>query len=163
MNSRLGWAENARFLEQFRYTIIASQLLNDVPNPGIYKCLNLALDVDKGSSSVDHDGQRVAFSLLGLSVTTLAAFALAWFIHWTRDVATPTSRAWSFFLAPVVAVMLCSILYMYFRRQRLHWIRAQAVESASIFVAGARNLDAAVSASVNLIQEVEIVCRGYRM
>ncbi|KAL9015357.1 MAG: hypothetical protein Q9173_000024 [Seirophora scorigena] len=59
--------------------------------------------------------------------------------------------------------MVCSILYMYFRRQWLYWIRAQAVESASTLVTSAQNLDAAVSASVNLIQEVELVCRGYRI
>ncbi|KAL9057735.1 MAG: hypothetical protein Q9206_002233 [Seirophora lacunosa] len=163
VNSRLGWAENARFLEKFRYTVIASQLLNDVPNPGIYKRQTIAQDVENGFSSVDHEGQQVTFSLLGLSGTTTAAFALAWFIHWTRNVATPTSRAWSLILAPVVAIMVCSIIYMYFRRQWLHWIRAQAVESASTLVTSAQNLDAAVTASVNLIQEVELVCRGYRI
>ncbi|KAL8963609.1 MAG: hypothetical protein Q9193_000152 [Seirophora villosa] len=163
VNSRLGWAENARFLEKFRYTVIASQLLNDVPNPAIYKRQTIAQDVENGFSSVDHEGQQVTFSLLGLSGTTTAAFALAWFIHWTRNVATPTSRAWSLILAPVVAIMVCSILYMYFRRQWLYWIRAQAVESASTLVSSAQNLDAAVTASVNLIQEVELVCRGYRI
>lgn len=163
VNSRLGWAENARFLEKFRYTVIASQLLNDVPNPGMYKRQTIAQDVENGFSSVDHEGQQVTFSLLGLSGTTTAAFALAWFTHWTRNVATPTSRAWSLILAPVVAIMVCSILYMYFRRQWLYWIRAQAVESASTLVTSAQNLDAAVTASVNLIQEVELVCRGYRM
>lgn len=96
-------------------------------------------------------------------MTASAAFAAAWSVHWARTVALSTSQIWPLVLALAVVTTLSSIFYLYSRRQWLHWIRSQAVESASTLVAGAQNLDAAVSASVNLIQEVELVCRGYRM
>lgn len=163
VNSRLGWVENGRFLEQFRYTIIASQLLNEVPNPGIYKRQNSLQGVDEAFPSVDPGEHRDVYSLIGLLATTLAAFALTWSIHWVRNVATSTPQAWPLVLALAIAIVVSSILYMYFRRHWLHWIRTQAVESASAMVTAARNCDAAVSASINLVQEVELVHRGYRM
>ncbi|KAL9005054.1 MAG: hypothetical protein Q9188_002161 [Gyalolechia gomerana] len=163
LDSKLGWVENGRFLEQFRYTIIASQLLNDVYNPGIYKRHVTSHRPETDCLGIDKDVRIPAFSWSGLSLTASAAFVLVWSVHWTRNAARSTPRAWSLVLTPAVAFIICSVLYLYFRRQWLHWIRSQAVESASALVAGAQNLDAVVSASINLIQEVELVCRGYRM
>lgn len=163
INSRLGWADNGRFLEKFRYTIIASQLLNEVPNPGVYKRQTTSREPEANFSNDDKDGHSAAFSCSGLSLTVLAAFALTWSIQWTRNVAQSTLSTWPLVITPAVAIAICSVLYVYFRRQWLHWIRSQAVESASTLAAGAQNLDAAISASVNLIQEVELICRGYRM
>ena len=54
-------------------------------------------------------------------------------------------------------------LYAYSRRQRLHNLRVQAVEVASSFTSTAQNFDAAASAIMTLIQEVELVSRGYRV
>lgn len=163
LNSGLGWAENNRFLEQFRYTIIASQLLNDVPSSTVYKRQTPAQGSDARLLSVNADEQMVAFSWSGTALTVLAAFAFAWSVHWTRNYAQSTTQRWPLLLIPIIAVITCLVLYVYFRRQWLHWLRTQAVESASTLVVGAQNLDAAVSASVNMIQEVELICRGYRM
>lgn len=163
MNSRLGWAENGRFLERFRYTIIASQLLNDVPNPGVYKRQTTIKGTENDLASLTQAERTVAFSWVGILVTAAAAFVTVWSIHWARSTAASTSRIWPLILAPVMGLITCSILYMYFRRQWLQWIRTEAVESASTLVAGSQDLDAAVAASMNLIQEVELVCRGYRM
>lgn len=62
-----------------------------------------------------------------------------------------------------VGVVLATILYAYFRRQRLHNLRIQALESASSMITCAQSFDAAASETVTLIQEVEVVSRGYRM
>lgn len=96
-------------------------------------------------------------------MTALAAFALAWSIHSARSVTLSTWKVGPLMVAPLVAAIASLFLYLYLRRHWLHWIRSQAVESASALVAGAQNLDAALSASVNLIQEVELACRGYNM
>ncbi|KAL9601120.1 MAG: hypothetical protein Q9219_002719 [cf. Caloplaca sp. 3 TL-2023] len=157
LNAKLGWAENGRFLEQFRYIVIASQLLNDVPSHGIYKRQITAPGPKADSRSVEGDEHIASFTWSGLSLTVLAAFALTWSIHWTRNVAQSTSRVWPLVLTPAVAITVCLILYAYFKRQWLHWIHSQAIESASTLVAGAQNLDAALSASISLIQEVELL------
>lgn len=163
LDSKLGWVENGRFLEQFRYTIIASQLLNDIYNPGIYRRQNILQRPESDCLGIEKDAHVATLSWTGLSLTALAAFVLVWSIHWTRNVARSTPSIWSLVLTPTVAFTLFSILFVYFRRQWLHWIRRQAVENASALVAGAQNLDAALSAAINLVQEVELVSRGYGM
>ncbi|KAL8842682.1 MAG: hypothetical protein Q9170_000457 [Blastenia crenularia] len=163
LSSRLGWAENGRFIEQFRYTIIASQLLNDVSNPSVYKRQTTFQSLEAGDPDMGENRQIVDFSWLRLSLTALAAFTPVWSIHWTRNAAPLTSRIWPLFLVLAAASILCCVIYVYLRRQWLQRIRGQAVESASTLVAGAQTLDAAISASINLIQEVELVCRGYRI
>lgn len=62
-----------------------------------------------------------------------------------------------------VAVAITLTLYYYFRRQCLHYLRIQAIESASSLTTNAQDFDAAVSAGITLIQEVELVSRGYNM
>lgn len=55
------------------------------------------------------------------------------------------------------------VLYAYARRQRLINLRMQAVEDASSVTSIAQSFDAVASAALTLIQEVELVSRGYRM
>lgn len=163
LNARLGWTENHRFLEQFRYTIIASQLLNDIPNQGAHKLRHAFRISDTSRPEIDTHDEPLAFSWTGLALTGLAAFTLAWSVHFTRNCAESTSHRWPLVLTPTVAVIICSVLYLFFRRQYLYWLRDQVSRSVSILVTDAQDLDLIVSASINLIQEVELVCRGYRM
>ncbi|KAL8787268.1 MAG: hypothetical protein Q9213_002316, partial [Squamulea squamosa] len=163
LNARLGWTENCRFLEQFRYTIIASQLLNDVPNPSVPKRRYACLTPDTGRPAVSDVKEAVNISCTGLVLTVLAAFALAWSVHWTKTVAVPASNWWPLVLTPTIAVLVGSVLYLFFRRQWLHWLRDQVLKSASNLVIDAQGLDTVLSASLNLIQEVELVSRGYRI
>ncbi|KAI4092099.1 MAG: hypothetical protein LQ339_007995 [Xanthoria mediterranea] len=163
LNARLGWTENHRFLEQFRYTIIASQLLNDVPNQGAHKLRHAFRISDTSRPEVDTHDEPLAFSWTGLALTGLAAFTLAWSVHFTRNCAESASHRWPLVLTPTVAVIICSVLYLFFRRQYLYWLRDQVSRSVSILVTDAQDFDLIVSASINLIQEVELVCRGYRI
>ena len=55
------------------------------------------------------------------------------------------------------------VLYYFFRRQWLHYLRIQAIENASLLTINAQNFDAAAFAGITLIQEVELVSRGYDM
>ncbi|KAI4227295.1 MAG: hypothetical protein L6R36_002502 [Xanthoria steineri] len=163
VNARRGWTENHRFLEQFRYTIIASQLLNDVPNQGAHKLRHAFRISDTSRPEVDTHDEPLAFSWTGLALTGLAAFTLAWSVHFTRNCAESASHRWPLVLTPTVAVIICSVLYLFFRRQYLYWLRDQVSRSVSILVTDAQDFDLIVSASLNLIQEVELVCRGYRI
>ncbi|KAL8694972.1 MAG: hypothetical protein Q9218_000444 [Villophora microphyllina] len=163
INSRLSWAENSRFLEKFRYTIIASQLLNEVPSLTVYKRQFHTQDKDDGRLDVNIDDQEIQFTWAGVAWTALAAFVFAWLVHWTKNIAHSTSRRWPLVLSPTIVFTTCFFLYVYFRQQRLHWLRTQAVQNASALVASAQDLQVAASASVNLVQEVELVCKGYRI
>ena len=101
--------------------------------------------------------------MLGLSVTGATAFALVWSVRWLHDrtVLPHNPSQICLFAAAVLAITLT--LYYYSRRQWLHYLRIQAIESASSLTASAQDFDAAASAGITLIQEVELVSRGYNM
>ena len=63
----------------------------------------------------------------------------------------------------VIVGLLAIALYAYARRQWLQYLRRQAIESVSRFAATVQLFEAASSSIFTLIQEVELVSRGYRM
>jgi hypothetical protein len=159
VNSRLGRADNSRFLEHFRYTIVASQLLNTHSYPGPAGH-GQSRNSSVRTSDAPHTG---AFTLVGAAVTALFAFALTWLIHWTRG--GGSSMAGKGRIVVFLAVVITSIVvgYAYIRRQWLKYLRQQTLGEISEFVAKAHDFDTAAAGALALVQEVELVSRGYRM
>lgn len=54
-------------------------------------------------------------------------------------------------------------IYYYIRRQWLQYLRLRTIENANIFIANAQDFDAVTAASIGLIQDVEVVSRGYQL
>lgn len=96
-------------------------------------------------------------------LTGATAFALAWSVRWlqSRAIGPYDPSHICLFASAVFAITLT--LYYYLRRQWLHYLRIQAIESASSLTTNAQHFDAAASAGITLIQEVELVSRGYNM
>ena len=65
------------------------------------------------------------------------------------------------FLALLVGFAMIS--YAYMRRQWLQYLRQQSLAVVSEFVAKAQEFDMVVAGALTLVQEVELVSRGYRM
>ncbi|KAF4635485.1 hypothetical protein G7Y89_g2610 [Cudoniella acicularis] len=159
VNSRLGRADNARFLERFRYIIVASQLLNahsylgqasqgksrNVPVP--------ALDTPQIGS----------LTPTGVALTASVAFTLAWLIHWTRGNRSSATGKGRIVVFLAVLGILGFLSYTYARRQMLHYLRQQTLAEISSFVAKAQEFDSAAAGALSLVQEVELVSRGYRI
>ena len=162
VNSRLGRTENAHFLEQFRYTIIASQLLSAYPNATSYNRSDIQSPAEEGLLESPSDGRPV-ITWLGLCVTAAAAFALVQIIGWARSVARTQTSWWFTNAVYLICLVAVTALYAYLRRQWLKNLRLQAVDNASLLVTNAQSFDAAALAIISLIQEVELVSRGYRM
>lgn len=162
IHSRLGWPENVHFLEQFRYLIVASQLLNEHSNPKTYQRQNLPPPKGDRSSSWDTE-QRFVPSPRGLALTATIAFALAWSIRWLRSRAIADYSISTILLSLSMAAVALAVLYYYFRSKWLQYMHVLAVESASSFILAAQDFDAAVFAGITLVQEVELVSRGYNM
>ena len=162
VNSRLGRTENAHFLEQFRYTIIASQLLNASPNATSYNRSDIQFPADEGLLNSPSDDPPI-ITWLGLCFTATAAFGLAQIVHWARSVARTQTSWWFTVAVLLVCLVAVAASYAYLRRQWLKNIRLQAVDSVSLLVTNAQSFDAAALAAISLIQEVELVSRGYRM
>ncbi|KAK9566706.1 hypothetical protein V6000_002094 [Aspergillus fumigatus] len=159
LNARVGRSDNERFLEQFGYVIVASQLLNEHSAPSYTS----AADVLSNSNPVDLPSLSTTFGVQGAVVTASTSFSIAWLVHWSR------SRTGSGFNPRKVGVLLVLVpvlgvlFYAFARRQWLKYLRHQAVDAAVVFISNAQSFDSAASASVVFIQEVELVSRGYRM
>ncbi|KAL4806905.1 Mysoin-binding motif of peroxisomes-domain-containing protein [Aspergillus unguis] len=159
LNSRLGRSDNERFLEQFGYVIVASQLLNEHNAPS-YASAN---GVQSNTTATDHPTISTTFGLQGAFVTASTSFSIAWLLHWSRPRTgtgiNPRKVGVLLVLVPVLGVLF----YAFARRQWLKYLRHQAVDAAVLLIGNAQGFDSATSASVVFIQEVELVSRGYRM
>ncbi len=154
----MGRADNTKFLEQFRYIIVASQLLSE----HVYPIQGGQLEVGKERTS------RVAphldgFTLSGAAITASVAFGIVWTIHWVRRAGSRSSASGRTAIVIIIFVSLITLVYAYVRRQWLQYLRQQTLVETRNLVAKAGGLDTAISAAVTLIQEVELVSRGYRM
>ncbi|KAF1969200.1 hypothetical protein BU23DRAFT_557880 [Bimuria novae-zelandiae CBS 107.79] len=156
VNSRLGHADNQRFLEHFRYLIVASQLLNEPER------LRAAAVPQFAAAGPPNGFQVATISVTGAALTAATAFTLVWLIHWSRKRASGFS--WGRF-ALVVAVFMtvATACYVHVRRQWLQYLRNQAVEGASALVTNLQAFETSTSSALALIQEVELVSRGYRL
>lgn len=65
------------------------------------------------------------------------------------------------FLAVVIAFIVVG--YAYIRRQWLQYLRQQSLTDISEFVGTAHDFNTAAAGALTLVQEVELVSRGYRM
>ncbi|KAJ9646528.1 hypothetical protein H2199_002577 [Coniosporium tulheliwenetii] len=162
INSRLGRADNVRFLEHFRYIIVASQLLSEHPGQTSFKpppnphTGSVATAPATGFSNA-------STNVTGAVVTAVAAFALVWLLHWARGGRPSGFSKGRLSLVLAVFVAVATVAYSYVRRQWLQYVRQQAVNIASTLIANLHAFDASTSTALTLIQEVELVSRGYRL
>ncbi|KAH8732635.1 Mysoin-binding motif of peroxisomes-domain-containing protein [Phaeosphaeriaceae sp. PMI808] len=162
VNSRLGRADNERFLEHFRYRIVASQLVG-----GQQEGLRTGAGPQEFNKVVvAATATATTISLSGAALTGATAFTMIWLVHWSRrqgkEEAGGVSKARSL-LVLIVFASVATAVYTYMRRQWLQYLRQEAVEAASALVANLQALDASICSVLALIQEVELVSRGYRL
>lgn len=108
-----------------------------------------------------HDFRVATISPAGAALTGSTAFILVWLVHWSRR-----QPAFNKGRATVVLVAFATVataVYTYMRRQWLHYLRQEAVEGASALVTNMQAFEASTSSALALIQEVELVSRGYRL
>ncbi|KAF2739118.1 hypothetical protein EJ04DRAFT_353590 [Polyplosphaeria fusca] len=158
VNSRLGRADNQRFLEQFRYLIVASQLLGE---QGGLRTASIPNFVTDGRTQ-PQEFKVATTNLTGAGLTAATAFTLVWLVHWSRGRASGFS-AGRFLVVLAVFAAVATTGYAYIRRQWLQYLRQQAVDGASLLVTNLQAFEASTSSALALIQEVELVSRGYRI
>jgi hypothetical protein len=158
VNSRLGRADNQRFLEHFRYLVVASQLLGEQGRLRAAPIPNFTSDAGAPPPAF----KVATISLTGAGLTAATAFILAWLIHWSRSQHNGFSKG-RFVVVIVVFVAVATICYTYIRRQWLQYLRQQAVEGVSALITNLQAFETSTSSALALIQEVELVSRGYRL
>jgi uncharacterized membrane protein len=150
-------ADNARFLEQFRYTIVASQLLSAWAVPGQHQPTagNLsAPEASQPTTQISTEG--VTFSVLGALVVAVISSSM-----WH---ASPNYITWknvSFLVALIAAGLGIGRVHM--RRQWLRYQRDQSLSELKSFISQSHDYDRVTGSALSLVQEVELVSRGYRM
>ncbi|KAL1310702.1 hypothetical protein AAFC00_000960 [Neodothiora populina] len=157
VNSRIGRAENEQFLEHFRYTIVASQLLDEYPDLGSLLTTDFP---PQQSNSIPLESDLNSLNLTGVLITIGAALAIVLLIKYTHSARANRTRILSTSACLCVAAL---VLYAYIRRQSLKSLRCQAVTSISDLTTNVRGLEMTSSAALSLIQEVELVSKGYRL
>ncbi len=145
---------NERFLEQFRYIIVASQLLSDEPKP---------------RRQVHNEQPFTAntLSLQGALITAGISFSVAWLLHLLqRRYRTPGSFAssWSELCIYTSLFLVVGLVILWFaRRQYLEFVRKSAGSALGNVVASSHNYDGITTEALRFVQEVEVVSRGYEM
>lgn len=155
MAASIDRADNAKFIEKFRYTIIASQLLSD------YSISNRNHPQPSGAPATGHD--RSIVSVEGILASVLGALAVAIVLSWILGSGPQyvTRKRLVFLVLLLVALALLGPVYM--RRQWLKYRREQSLSEIATFVSSSHDFDSVMSAALSLVQEVELVSRGYRM
>lgn len=146
-------------MERFRYIIVASQLLNTHSFHGTGGHIH-SRDAALPSPDAPQFGP---ITLAGAAVTASGGFTLAWLINWTRGSGNLSAGRWRMAIFLLVITLSAYIAYAYIRRQWLQYLRQQSLAEITDFVAVAQGLDSAAGGALTLVQEVELVSRGYRM
>ncbi|KAL3962046.1 hypothetical protein ACCO45_003569 [Purpureocillium lilacinum] len=150
-------ADNAKFLEQFRYTIVASQLLSG------HSIVSHRASIASKPSALTTESSQALLSTEGIAASILGALAVAVVLSWLRG--STKSYVTRKRLAVLVALLAASgfVGQVYMKRQWLRYRREQSLSEMVAFVANSHDFDSATEATLSLVQEVELVSRGYRM
>ena len=141
---------------------MASQLLNEHSNANSYKRQRFP-PPSAGSAQRWRSESTFVPSHTGLLLTGIVSLAFALTIRWLVDKAAKCLNRSFFLLLSLAATIILVVSYYYLRHQWLHYLRTQAIENASSLTSNAQEFDAATSAGITMIQEVELVSRGYNM
>lgn len=154
--STIDRADNTKFLEQFRYTIVASQLLNGQSILGQQHLVQHQSE----APPVAHMNNPTT---TGLVLTASGALILAWLVSWIYSGGYSHLTRKRVFVTLVLLAVAALLSHAYVKQQWLRYLREQAVTEVTAFVSRSQDFDSASSAAAALIQEVELVSRGYRM
>ena len=153
--SHIDQADTSKFLEKFRYTIVASQLLAGHVGFGQG---SFPRNTDANGDENDNIPPAPAV-LTSVTGAVVAAFLAAWVAAGGYE--SLTKRR----VISIAFVLAGATLWapVYFKRQWLKFRMDQVLAEVTSFVSTSQSLDGATGAAVSLIQEVELVSRGYRM
>ena len=99
----------------------------------------------------------------GVLATAAAALVVAWMVKWVLSGGYEHLAKKRVAFSGVVLVAVAAVAQVYVRQQWLRYLRNQSLAEVTTFIARSQDFDSAASAALSLIQEVELVSRGYRM
>ena len=159
IDTGLSRTEDERFVEHFRYLIIASQLLSEQSVPGSF---DLLAHMSSASAQLANS-LGTTTSLEGATLAVAISFIVVWVIHWsTRIRSSSFASLWVRRCFAVLSMTFgLGLIYIYSLRNASRRTHRSTTNATSGFVDHAHTFDGVTSTSLKLIQEVEIVARGY--
>lgn len=160
VSSTIHKKENEQFLDLFRYRIVTSNLLREHVAVGGARGHSIHVqEVDLLSSKPDHK----AWSIEGVWVVVAATGVVSWMLKWSLLANSIWTGISKFLLVTVVVFIARELILAHARRQRLQYLRQEAIKTVNDAVTNFDAFDKSSAASITLIQEVEAVSRGYHL
>lgn len=151
----VGQDGNARFLEHFRYILVASHLLDEHPDQGLLRAaVKQEVDVaTRGADTWISPAQRL-YTLAILAV--VGAGSCKWLM--SRHLTVGPFLGLVSLLVTALAIGLLSIRHLAIVR----W-RNEALQAGTILVQRLQAFEVSLASSFALLQEVEVVSKGFRL
>ncbi|KAF3910955.1 hypothetical protein AA313_de0200113 [Arthrobotrys entomopaga] len=172
LKSRLAAGENLQFVERFRYILVASQLLNEQASVANYDIRDTSTLPTPSTAAANVETPFPIITWFGTpsprfyAYTAASIVILSILISWLsrggveRKLAFGKSRT---AITLLLSMVLALLVFAHMRRKRLRDLRTDAISSAEAFVENCQMFDVVVSNAITLIQEIELVSRGYRL
>ncbi|KAK6498999.1 hypothetical protein TWF481_011569 [Arthrobotrys musiformis] len=173
LKSRLAAGENLQFVERFRYILVASQLLNEQASVANYDGRDISSLPTPSTAGPPSDNNPFTivtwFGTPGprfYAYTAASIVILSILISYLsrggseRKMAFGKSRA---AITLMLSMVLALLVFAQLRRKKLRHLRTDAISAAEQFVENCQMFDVVVGNAITLIQEIELVSRGYRL
>lgn len=99
--------------------------------------------------------------MTGATATGVGAFVVVSLLHWARE--TKGFNRGRLLMVVMATAVGLTVAYAHAKRQWLQHLRHRAVAAASALVSNLQAFDTSISSALMLVQEVELVSRGYRL
>lgn len=160
INGGLGRAQNSHFIEQFRYSIVASQLLEEHSS---HSQLPRGSERSSDGSLLQTSQAQQLVDPIDALIIAVGAFLLAWIVNWTRNAPDWLSLLVRIAISLCITTSSLAVLVLHIKRQRHSRQRQEAILLIRHLTSASSDLDRALSSSISMIQEVETVSHGYQL
>ncbi|KAF3904697.1 hypothetical protein ABW21_db0209127 [Orbilia brochopaga] len=170
LKSRLASGENLQFIERFRYVLVASQLLNEQASIANYDLRDPATLPTPQPASINPFQTLITwfgsppprfYAYTAASIIILSIL-ISWLSRGGPERRTAFGRS-RIAITLLLSMVLALLVFAHLRRVKLRHLRTDAVTAAEQFVDSCQTFDIVAGNAITLIQEIELVSRGYRL
>ncbi|KAF0442220.1 Mysoin-binding motif of peroxisomes-domain-containing protein [Gigaspora margarita] len=154
--------EENEFEERFKYLLCTSHLLNDTLSVYFYDSKKPdPIEISDAGLYLGGISRR-NFEILLSSVIGMIVVVLTWLLHGSdsKDIGT---KIMQLPIAFMLALCCTFFLYRRMRRKAMKTLHSSALYFLEMLVYNCQNFDIKLNKALTMIQEIELVSRGYRL
>ncbi|KAJ6258647.1 hypothetical protein Dda_6695 [Drechslerella dactyloides] len=170
LKSRLASGENLQFIERFRYVLVASQLLNEQASVANYDLRDPATLPTPQPASINPFPALITWfgspSPRFYAYTAASIIILSILVSYLSRGGPERKSAFGrsrIAITLLLSMVLALLVFAHLRRVKLRNLRTDAIAAAEQFVDSCQTFDVVAGNAITLIQEIELVSRGYRL